>query len=48
MKKEELIASRVPSKLVADLRKLEEEEHIDRSTAVRKLLYAGLQDWKMQ
>ncbi|MBI2857900.1 MAG: UPF0175 family protein [Chloroflexi bacterium] len=48
MKKEELIASRVPSDLVADLRKLEEVEHLDRSTAVRRLLYAGIREWKLE
>ncbi|MBM4463028.1 MAG: hypothetical protein FJ012_06775 [Chloroflexi bacterium] len=48
MKKEELIASRVPPDLVADLRKLEEVEHVDRSTAVRQLLYTGLHEWKLQ
>ncbi len=46
-RKEELIASRVPAELVADLKKLEEAEHIDRSTAVRKLLYSGLREWKL-
>lgn len=48
MKKEELIASRVPPDMVADLKKLEEVEHIDRSTAVRKLLYTGLREWKLE
>ncbi len=48
MKKEELIASRVPANLVAELKKLEEIEHVDRSTAVRRLLYTGIHEWKMQ
>jgi predicted HTH domain antitoxin len=48
MKKEELVASRVPSDLVSDLKKLEETEHIDRSTAVRKLLYSGIKEWKLR
>ncbi len=48
MKKEELIASRVPADVVADLKKLEEAEHLDRSTAVRRLLYAGIREWKLE
>ncbi len=48
MTKEVLIASRVPSDLVAELKKVEEAEHIDRSTALRRLLYAGIREWKMQ
>lgn len=48
MTKEVLIASRVPSDLVAELKKVEEVEHIDRSTALRRLLYAGIREWKMQ
>lgn len=48
MKRGELIASRIPLDLVEDLKKLEEAEHIDRSTAVRRLLYAGIQEWKME
>lgn len=48
MKKGELVASRVPSDVVVGLKKLEEVEHIDRSTAVRRLLYTGLREWKLQ
>ena len=48
MRKEELVASRVPPDLVAGLKKLEDVEHIDRSTAVRRLLYTGLKEWKME
>ena len=48
MKKDELIASRVPPDVVEDLKKLEEVEHIDRSTAVRKLLYTGIREWKLE
>ncbi|OGO40319.1 MAG: hypothetical protein A2147_01650 [Chloroflexi bacterium RBG_16_57_8] len=48
MKKEELIASRVPPDLAADLRRLEEVEHLDRSTAVRRLLYSGIREWKLE
>jgi predicted HTH domain antitoxin len=48
MKKEELIASRIPSDLLEDLKKIEEVEHLDRSTALRRLLYSGVRDWKME
>lgn len=48
MRKEELIASMVPADVLAELKRLEEVEHIDRSTAVRRLLYAGLREWKLQ
>lgn len=48
MKKEEVIASRVPVELLDDLKKLEQAEDIDRSTAIRKLLTIGLIEWKLQ
>ena len=48
MTKEVLIASRVPPDLLAELKRVEEAEHIDRSTALRRLLYAGIREWKMQ
>jgi len=48
MKKEELIASRVPPDLLEDLRKIEETEHLDRSTALRRLLYSGIREWKLE
>ncbi|TAK29734.1 MAG: hypothetical protein EPO21_20835 [Chloroflexota bacterium] len=47
MRKEQLIASRVPQDLVADLQKIEEVEHLDRSSAVRRLLYAAIREWKL-
>lgn len=43
-----LIELKVPLDMVDDLRKLEQVEHIDRSTAVRKLLYSGLREWKLE
>ena len=43
-----MIASRVPPDLVADLRRIEEAEHLDRSTAVRRLLYSAVREWKME
>jgi len=33
--------------LVADLQRIEEVEHVDRSTAVRRLLYAAIREWKL-
>lgn len=48
MKKEEIIASRVPPDLVDDLKKIEATEHMDRSTVVRRLLYVGLREWKLE
>ncbi|MBF8266336.1 MAG: hypothetical protein HW384_2200 [Dehalococcoidia bacterium] len=48
MTKEVLIASRVPPDLIAELKRIEETEHIDRSTALRRLLYTGIREWKLQ
>ncbi len=48
MRKEQLIASRVPPDLVADLQRIEEVEHLDRSTAVRRLLYNAIREWKLE
>ncbi len=48
MKKEHLIASRVPPDLVVELQKIEETEHVDRSTAIRRLLYSAVRDWKLE
>lgn len=46
MKKEELVAARLPSQLVKVLRKIEGVEQSDRSSVVRKLLYRAVADWK--
>jgi predicted HTH domain antitoxin len=48
MKEEDLITVKIPANLVADLRKLEEVEQLDRSTAIRRLLYTGLREWKLE
>ncbi len=48
VKKEEVIASRVPPGLVEYLKKYEQAENVDRSTAIRKLLQMGLDEWKKQ
>ncbi|MBM3934437.1 MAG: hypothetical protein FJ319_09075 [SAR202 cluster bacterium] len=47
-KKEEMVASRVSSEILEGLRKVEEVEQVDRSTAIRKILYAGLKEWKLE
>lgn len=48
MRKEQTIASRVPAELLADLQRIEEVEHVDRSTAVRRLLYMAIREWKLE
>jgi len=46
MKKEELVAARLPGQLVKALHKIEEVEQSDRSAVVRKLLHRAIADWK--
>jgi len=48
MKKEEMVAARLPESLVADLKKIESVEQADRSTVLRKLLYRAVIDWKKE
>ena len=48
MKKEELVATRLPGNLVSDLKKIENVEQSDRSTVLRKLLYRAVTDWKKE
>jgi predicted HTH domain antitoxin len=48
MKKEQLVAARLPDHLVAALRTIEEVEHTDRSTVVRKLLHRAVAEWKRE
>jgi len=48
MKKEELVATRLPRSLVSDLKKIEDTEQSDRSTVLRKLLYKAVTDWKKE
>jgi len=48
MKKEELVATRLPKSLVSDLKKIESTEQSDRSTVLRKLLYRAVTDWKKE
>lgn len=48
MKKEELVATRLPQNLVAELKKIESVEQSDRSTVLRKLLAKSIADWKKE
>ncbi len=48
MKKEELVATRLPRSLVSDLKRIEDAEQSDRSTVLRKLLYRAVTDWKKE
>ncbi|MGA3298374.1 MAG: UPF0175 family protein [Candidatus Bathyarchaeia archaeon] len=48
MRKEELVATRLPRSLVSDLKKIENAEQSDRSTVLRKLLYKAVMDWKKE
>lgn len=48
MKKEELVAARLPEPLVSDLKKIEAQEQSDRSTVLRKLLYDAVVEWKKE
>jgi len=48
MKKEEMVAARLPGSLVADIKKIEGVEQADRSTVLRKLLYKAVTDWKKE
>jgi len=48
MRKEELVATRLPRSLVLDLKKIENTEQSDRSTVLRKLLYRAVADWKKE
>jgi len=48
MKREELVAARLPKSLVSDLKKIESVEQSDRSTVLRKLLYRAVTNWKKE
>jgi len=48
MKKEQIVSIRLPEELVRDLETIEDIEHADRSTTVRKLLYKAIKDWKLE
>lgn len=42
-----VITGRVPEIIFKDLRTIEEEEHSDRATIIRKLLAEGIKQWKI-
>lgn len=42
------ISARVPDDLEAELEEFVEAENLDRSTAIRKLLAEGLDDWRRE
>lgn len=42
------ISARVPDELEAELEEYLEAENLDRSTAVRKLLLEGLEEWRTE
>ncbi|WP_290816962.1 hypothetical protein [Halovivax sp.] len=42
------ISARVPDDFEEELERYLEEERLDRSTAVRKLLMEGLEDWRRE
>ncbi len=48
MKKEELVAARLPDTLVSELKRIEQVEQSDRSTVVRRLLYRAVTEWKKE
>ena len=48
MKKEEMVAARLPKGLVSDIKKIEDVEQTDRSTVLRRLLYKAVTDWKKE
>lgn len=42
------VSARLPDELEAELEAYIDEEHLDRSTAVRKLLAQGLDEWRKE
>ena len=48
MKKGQMVGARLPSELIRDLKLIEEAEHTDRSTTLRRLLARAVRDWKLE
>ena len=46
MRKEQMVASRLPEGLMRDLEMIERVEQADRSSTVRRLLSQAIRDWK--
>jgi predicted HTH domain antitoxin len=42
-----MVGTRLPKSLVKELKRIEEAEHTDRSTTVRKLLQNAIQQWNL-
>ncbi|MBI2907743.1 MAG: UPF0175 family protein [Chloroflexi bacterium] len=48
MRKGQMVGTRLPESLIADLEKIEKVEQTDRSTVLRKLLSRALREWKLE
>lgn len=48
MKKDFMVASRLPEELIRDLEMIERAEGADRSTTVRRLLHRAMGEWKLE
>ena len=48
IKKEQMVGTRLPKPLIDDIERIEQIEQIDRSSAVRKLLYHAVEAWKLE
>lgn len=48
MKTDQMVGARLPEDMVRDLEVIERCEQTDRSTAVRKLLWRAIRDWKVE
>ncbi|MEA1924820.1 MAG: UPF0175 family protein [Candidatus Altiarchaeota archaeon] len=42
------VSARVPTTLEKDLKKFMKQERLEKSVAVRKILYRGLKEWKQE
>ncbi len=47
-KKEQMVGTRLPESVIADLKKIEELEQSDRATVLRKLLQRALKEWELE
>ena len=47
-KKDQMVGTRLPESFIRDLEIIEQIEHADKSTVLRKLLAGALKDWKME
>jgi len=42
------VSARIPTKLEKDLERFMKQERLEKSVAVRKILYLGLKEWKQE